>query len=144
MADHTYETIVLSTPEQVWNALTDGELTQQYYFGTRVESDWTKGSPVRYYGYDGQIALDGEILEIEPAQRLVTTFVPNWVPGAGSSQLSWEIQSLGPVSHIKLVHSGIDDATFEAGQMHLGWVFGLASLKSLLENGQALPNIFGG
>ena len=144
MANHIYETVVLATPEQVWNALTDGELTQQYYFGTRVESDWKAGTPIRYIGYDGQVALDGEILEIAPAERLVTTFVPNWVPGATSSKLSWEIQSLGPVNHIKLVHSEVDEATFEAGQMHLGWVFGLDSLKSLLETGKALPNIFGG
>lgn len=144
MGTHTYEIIVRSTPEQIWQALTDGNLTQRYYFNTRVESDWKTGSAIRYRGPSGSIDLDGEILEIDPQSRLTTTFKPNWIPNGGGtpSKLTWQIQSMGPVSNITLIHSDIDDATFEAGQMHMGWVYGLSSLKSLLETGEGLPDIF--
>lgn len=77
---HVYETVVRAMPEQVWQALTTPDLTQKYYFGCRVESDWQEGSPCRYYGAQGAVNLDGKILEITPQQRLVTTFEPKWVP----------------------------------------------------------------
>jgi uncharacterized protein YndB with AHSA1/START domain len=145
-ADHVYEIVIRSTPDQVWQALTDGEFTQRYYFNTRVESDWQPGSLCRYYDPKGNVSLEGEILEIEPQRSLKTTFKPMWVPqseGGQLSTLSWEIQALGPVSSVKLTHAGIDDASFQAGRMHLGWVYALSSLKSLLETGEPLPNIFG-
>jgi Uncharacterized conserved protein len=142
---HVYETVIKSTPEQVWQALTDPELTQKYYFNCRVESDWQKGSACRYYGARGTVDLDGTILEIEPQHLLVTTFEPKWVPdtGASPSKLTWEIQPLRGVSLVRLTHTDIDDTSFEAGRMHLGWVYSLSSLKSLLETGKSLPNMFG-
>jgi uncharacterized protein YndB with AHSA1/START domain len=142
---HEYEIVVLSTPEAVWQALTNGEQTQKYYFGCRVESDWQVGSSCRYYGPKGGVDLDGEIIEIEPQQRLLTTFKPMWFPqkeGEKPSTLTWQIIPLGPTSQIKLTHSDVDDAAFEAGRMHMGWVYCLSSLKTLLETGESLPNIF--
>jgi len=141
---HQYEIFIRSDPERVWRALTDGELTQKYYFNTRVESDWQVGSPVRYYGPKGGVDLEGEILEIEPGNRLVMTFNPKWLPDpvADPSTLRWEVTALAGISQVTLVHSDVDEASFEAGQMHLGWVYGLSSLKSLLEVGDGLPDIF--
>lgn len=142
---HEYEIVVRSTPEAIWQALTTGEQTQKYYFGCRVESDWRVGSACRYYGPKGSVDLDGEVIEIEPQQRLLTTFKPKWFPqleGSQPSTLAWEIIPMGPASEVKLTHANIDDATFEAGQMHMGWVYCLSSLKSLLETGEGLPDIF--
>jgi len=91
------------------------------------------------------VDLDGEIIEIEPQRHLLTTFDPKWFPpveDAQPSTLNWQIIPVGPTTEVKLIHADIDDATFEAGQMHLGWVYCLSSLKSLLETGEPLPNIF--
>jgi uncharacterized protein YndB with AHSA1/START domain len=143
---HVYEAMVASSPEKVWKALTDGEQTQQYYFGTRVESDWTVGSSFRYYNPDNSLSSEGVIVEIEPQALLKTTWKPVWLESGGeSSTVSWEIQSLGSSTLVKLTHAGIDDATFEQAQMSVGWVYVLSSLKSLLETGSALPvpEIFG-
>src|SRR6266700_2174805 len=129
-SSHVYEIVIRSTPEHIWQALTDGGITQKYYFNCRVESDWKQGSPVRYYGPKGTVDLDGEIIEIVPQQRLVTTFKPKWFPQTTEhpSTLSWEIQPMQVVTQVKLTHSDIDDASFEAGQMHLGWIYCLSSL----------------
>jgi len=145
ISTHQYEIIVNSSPLAVWQALTEGEQTQKYYFGCRVESDWQRGSACRYYGPGGSVDLDGEIIEIEPQRHLLTTFDPKWFPpveDAQPSTLNWQIIPVGPTTEVKLIHADIDDATFEAGQMHLGWVYCLSSLKSLLETGEPLPNIF--
>src|SRR5919202_949788 len=96
-----YETDIRATPERVWQALTDPELTRQYYFNTRVESDWTPGSPIRYRNPQGGVDLEGEVLEVDPPRRLVTTFRPAWAPdmaGAPPSTLTWEIIPGGETS----------------------------------------------
>ncbi len=144
-SDHVYEIIVRTSPESVWKALTDSEETQKYYFHTRVESDWTVGSPYRGYDQQGGVSSEGEIVEIEPQSHLKTTFKPMWIPTNGSepSTVSWDLQPLGPTTLLKLTHAGIDNATFEAAQMGAGWVYVLSSLKSLLETDEALPDIFG-
>lgn len=143
MSDHIYETIVLGDADKVWQALTDGAQTQKYFFHTRVESDWKVGSTYRSYDLQGALSTDGEVVAIEPGSHLKTTWKPVWLDGASPSTVSWDIQPLGPATLLKVTHSDIDDATFEAGQMGPGWVYVLSSLKSLLETGEALPDIFG-
>jgi uncharacterized protein YndB with AHSA1/START domain len=41
-----YVTYIATSPEALWRALTDGTFTRQYWFGTRVESDWRPGARV--------------------------------------------------------------------------------------------------
>jgi uncharacterized protein YndB with AHSA1/START domain len=137
----TYSVYVGATPERVWQALTDGDLTQQYYWNTRVESDWRPESTVLYRNAQGGIDVKGRILEIERPKRLVTTFEPTWAPevqGADPSTLSWTITPAGDASRVTLTHAGFDQASFDAGNMDDGWVQTLSSLKSLLETGQPL------
>ncbi|GAB4199959.1 MAG: hypothetical protein OHK0022_20630 [Roseiflexaceae bacterium] len=141
---HVYEIFIRTTPDRVWQALTDGAITQQYYFNTRVESDWKQGATVSYYGPHGTVDLDGEILEIEPNSQLMMTFNPKWFPSNGLplSTLKWNLQPMYDLTHVTLTHADIDDQSFEAGHMHTGWVYCLSSLKSLSETGTGLPDIF--
>jgi uncharacterized protein YndB with AHSA1/START domain len=141
---HVYEIMINSTPEEIWRALTDGELTQKYYFGSRIESDWKAGSTYRSYGPTGDIDSEGDVITVESPRSLVTTFKPMWIPEGTASTTTWEIEPVGPVTLVKLTHSDIDDASFEAAQFHTGWIFVLSSLKTLLETGEGLPNIMAG
>ena len=61
---------------KVWDALTKPALIKQYLFGTEGTTDWKVGSPISYKGeWQGKPYEDkGEILEIEPGKRLVSTF----------------------------------------------------------------------
>ncbi len=67
---------IKASSDKVWEALTKPEMIKQYLFGTEVESDWTVGSPITYRGvWEGKEYEDkGEILEIEPGKKLVTTY----------------------------------------------------------------------
>jgi uncharacterized protein YndB with AHSA1/START domain len=138
---HVYEIIIDATPETVWKAITDGEQTQKYYFDGRVESDWKAGSTYHYYGPDGSVISDGNIVEIEAQSHLKTTWRPAWLGDAPASTVIWDVQSVGPVTLLKLTHTDVDDATFEEAQFHVGWIFVISSMKSLLETGKALPSI---
>src|SRR3954449_9131471 len=69
--DHVYAIYIKAAPDRVWRAITDGDDTMSYYFGTRVASDWTPGAPITYAYPDGRVAADGSIVSIE-APRAVT------------------------------------------------------------------------
>jgi len=144
MADtrtHIFEIYIRTTPERLWQALTDGELTRQYYFGYCVASDWLRGSPYHYDAADGTLCIEGEILEADPPHRLIQTFRPIWTPGAASEQSStvtWDIEPVGAACKLTLVHEGLDLASPRTRDIVAGWARVLSGLKTLLETGVSL------
>ena len=62
---HVYEILIETSPEKLWQALTDPQMTKQYFYGTEVVSDWNVGGEIRYVGHDGNEMLYCEILEID-------------------------------------------------------------------------------
>lgn len=144
MADtrtHVFEIYIRTTPDRLWQALTDGDLTRQYYFGYRVASDWLPGSPYHYDAADGTLCIEGEILEAEPPRRLIQTFQPIWTPGAASEQSStvtWDIEPVGAACKLTLVHEGLDLASPRTRDIVAGWARVLSGLKTLLETGESL------
>ena len=94
--DHVYSVYIKAEPERVWRAITDGDETARYYYGTRVASDWTAGAPLAYTYPDGSIAADGIVVEVEPGRRVVMTFHPRWDPGIeaeGPVRMTWEVEA---------------------------------------------------
>src|SRR4029079_2492298 len=72
--DHVYSIYINASPERIWRALTDGEDTVRYYYGTRVVSDWRVGSHIRYDYPDGTVAADGEVIAVDPPPRRGISF----------------------------------------------------------------------
>jgi uncharacterized protein YndB with AHSA1/START domain/DNA-binding transcriptional ArsR family regulator len=136
---HVYQIYIQATPEQVWQALTDPELTAQYYFGTRIDSDFQSGSPYVYRNADGSPMLDGAIVESDPPRRLVMTFRPLWVgDDPPVSRVTWEITPHESQSKLALVHEGIDlDSDLGRGVQD-GWTQIMSALKTVLER-QPVP-----
>jgi len=131
-----YEIDIRATPDRTWQSLTDPELTEQYYFGTRVECDWKQGSTVRYRDAQGNTALQGKVLEVDAPRRLVTTFEPKWAPqatGVDPSAVSWEILPSEEGSKLTLTHRGLDPTSPIAEEIHNAWMPTLSRLKALLE-----------
>ena len=48
--EKVFEIYIRTTPERLWEAITDPEIRSKYNFGARVQSDWTPGGALR----DGQ------------------------------------------------------------------------------------------
>ncbi|CAA9578834.1 MAG: Transcriptional regulator, ArsR family [uncultured Thermomicrobiales bacterium] len=142
---HVYRVFIRTTPERLWQALTDGELTRHYYFGSRAESDWRPGSPYAYRTPDGIGLIEGEVLEADPPRRLVTTFRPAWGPetdGAPTTTVRWEIEPVGAACQLTVVHEGLDIGTPLGRGMNDGWARILSGLKTFLETGD--PLVIGG
>jgi uncharacterized protein YndB with AHSA1/START domain/DNA-binding transcriptional ArsR family regulator len=138
---HVFQIFIRTTSEQLWQALTDSALTQQYFFDSRVESTWTPGAPYRLYNPNGEMTAEGEVLEIDPPRRLVTTFRPLWRPdeeGNLHSKVTWEIEPMGAVCKLTLIHEDFDPESALMQRMKEGWARSLSSLKTLLETGEPL------
>lgn len=137
---HVYEVSIRTTPERLWQALTDGSLTQQYYFGTRVEGITEAGGEYRYLGEGDFVMLSGKVLEADPPHRLVTTFEPHWGEGEGhSSKVTFTITPDGELCTLSLVHEGLTPGDGISEGVVDGWTQIFSGLKTLLETGSAVP-----
>lgn len=135
-----YVTYIQSTPEKVWHALTDADLTAQYWDHSNI-SDWQVGSRWEHQRTDGSGIADvvGTVLEAVPPRRLVITFAdPAEVPPDDPSQVTFDIEPYGEIVRLTVTHEKLaDQADYDA--VSAGWPAVLANLKSLLETGHVLP-----
>ena len=140
--DHVYSVLIRATPDRVWRAITDGVETERYYYGTRVDSDWSLGGRVVYSYADGSVAADGEVLEIEPERRVLMSFHARWSPeieAEGPVRMSWEIEPAGDgVSKLTVVTSGMVAGGVVQGEFAGGIVHIVSGLKTYLETGEPL------
>jgi uncharacterized protein YndB with AHSA1/START domain/DNA-binding transcriptional ArsR family regulator len=139
---HVYHIFIQTTPEKLWQALTDGTITPQYYFGTEVKSTWESDADYSYHYADGGDAMvKGTIVEIDPPRKLVQTFIPAWYDKADAdnpSTVIWEIEPMGDACRLTLTHLNLDPATAPAEGIKQGWSQILSGLKTLLETGKPL------
>ena len=141
MTKHVLEVYIRTTPEKLWQALTDGSFTEKYYYGTRAESDWKAGSEYRYLTPDGNAMVNGRIIESKPPNKLVTTFNPHWDERIGNvpeSTVTFEITQLGEACKLTLIHSDLIPGHMVTEGVYRGWQEILSGLKTLLETGEPL------
>lgn len=134
---------IATTPQQTWEALTNGDFTEQYFFGRRMESDWKSGSSWKLMMADGRIDCQGKVLESDPPRRLALTWHVEWIEDMRrlpEAVVTFEIDGLGGVVRLTVSEfhpKGIDEKYVEGGRR--GWPIILSGLKSLLETGRPLP-----
>ncbi|RPJ60220.1 MAG: ATPase [Acidobacteria bacterium] len=142
--EFVYVTYIATTPEKVWAALTQGEFTKKYWYGRRIESDWTVGSAVRFFDRDTQDLTDsGVVLECDPPRHLVYSFRCEFLPEAraqGYSRVSFTIESHEGMVKLTLVHDQLPTEQ-AAADFREGWSPILSSLKTFLETGKPLPQL---
>lgn len=135
-----FEIYIRTTPEQLWEAITDPAIRAKYHFGAGVESDWTPGSryALTHPEADSPLAV-GENLVVDPPYRLVQSMHTLWSEEAereGTSRVTWEIEPVGDSCRLTVTHDQLsDDAPPE---LYGGWPMILSGLKTWLETGQTL------
>jgi uncharacterized protein YndB with AHSA1/START domain len=135
-----FEIYIKTTPERLWQAITDTEMRRKYTFGAVVTSDWTPGSRYEGVGFGLEAPIfEGENLEVDPPRRLVQSFRALWgedVKSEGTSRVTWEIEPIGDSCRLTVIHDQLrEDAN---GQIYGGWPMILSGLKTLLETGEIL------
>ena len=135
-----YTTYIETSAEKLWHALTNGDFTERYWFGHRITSDWKVGSPYRFAN-QGTTTVEGEVLVSEPLRRLAYSWNnrKEEAKGEGTSRVTFDLEPRGKVIKLTVTHDelGEDGKTFR--DISGGWPLVIASLKSMLETGQALP-----
>ena len=152
-----YSVYIKASPEAIWDAITKPEFSERFGYGGRGEYDLQPGG--RYIAYTSQamrdngapnVAIEGEVLEVDPPRRLVQTWqmvMDDTMTNEGSTRLTYEItQPREGFSKLTVVHELEGKPTLSllmSGAMEEqgaggGWPFVLSSLKTLLETGESV------
>jgi DNA-binding transcriptional ArsR family regulator len=136
--EKVFEIYIKTTPEQLWEAITDGETRSKYNFGVRVVSDFAPGS--RFEMRAGDMLLgEGENIEVDPPNKLVqraTMFFSEETKNEGDTRITWEIEPVGDSCHLTLTHDELREGATDL--LYGGWPMILSGLKTWLETGELL------
>ena len=137
--EKVYEIYIRTTPERLWEAITDGEIRAKYNFGAGCRSDWKPGSRMEMGHPGGGLLGEGEVLEAEPPKRLVHTMTALWgedVKAEGASRVTWEIEQIEDSCRLTVTHDQLREGA--NSQLYGGWPMILSGLKTWLETGDSL------
>jgi uncharacterized protein YndB with AHSA1/START domain/DNA-binding transcriptional ArsR family regulator len=153
--EFVYTTFINTTPERLWQALTDPAFTSRYW-GVTFESDWQVGSEMVWVPNGARIVDPAQVvLESDPYRRLAYTwhsFTPEFAKAyeidpaevaklaeEPRTKVSFELEPHGAVVKLTVVHDGFAPGSSLLDSVGGGWSELLSSLKTLLETGEPLP-----
>jgi uncharacterized protein YndB with AHSA1/START domain len=140
-----YVTYVSTSPEKLWNALIDPAMTARYWQHDNV-SDWKPGSAWEHRRCDGKGTVDlvGTVVESSPPRRLVLTWAFPADQGREDqhSRVTFELEPLRGVVRLTVTHDRLEPDSEMLDGITEGWPKVLSSLKSLLEVGKPLPELW--
>jgi uncharacterized protein YndB with AHSA1/START domain len=138
--EKVYEIYIRTTPERLWEAITDPEIRSKYNFGAGATSDWKVGSRIELGVPSAGMELgEGEVLEADPPHRLVHTMRALWsdeVKSEGTSRVTWEIKQIQDSCCLTVTHDQMREGAND--QIYGGWPMILSGLKTWLESGELL------
>jgi uncharacterized protein YndB with AHSA1/START domain len=140
---YDYQIHINASPDEVWRALSDGDMTRHYAFGTRFEGSLTKGAPYAFLTDEAVKCVHGEILDVKLNERLVMSWSAHWdaaVDKDPPSRVTYDLESTSPnTTCLRLTHDQFDGETATYASSVSSWPLMLSSLKTLVESGKALP-----
>jgi uncharacterized protein YndB with AHSA1/START domain len=135
-----YQLFIKASPERIWDALVDPEVTSKYFYGSRISI--TPEGRISTSPDGSQNWGNSEVLEWDPPRKLVHGWRALYDPELaveGTSRVTWELEPQdGGFTKLTLVHDQLEDAPKTAESVAGGWMFVLSGLKTLLETGETL------
>ncbi len=136
--EKVFEIYIKTTPERLWEAITDGEIRRKYNFGVGIESEFTPGS--RFEMRSGDLLLgEGENVEVDPPRKLVQHATMQFSDAAkaeGVTRITWDIEPVGDSCRLTLTHDELREGA--TNELYGGWPMILSGLKTWLETGELL------
>ncbi len=138
-----YVTYIRATPERIFQALTDPEQNKAFWEGYSQRSGWKVGDDYAVVSPRGRVCDSGKVLASDPPRRLQVSWthqVHEAMKAEGESVATFELEPVNAnVTKLTLTHViGIAPPSKFIEGVSSGWPSILASLKSLLETGEAL------
>jgi len=154
--EFVYKTYIGTTPEKLWQALTDPAFTRIWWRATVQETDWGVGSTMTWLNHGVTIAdPEQTVLEYDPYRRLSYTwhtFTPELIDALDldeesvaalrdepRSKVTFAIEPMGEKVKLTVTHDGFQPGSRVVQMVNEGWPFFLSDLKSMLETGEILP-----
>ena len=151
--EFVYTIYIHTTPERLWQALTDPTFSRRY-LGHGIESDWKVGSTYAWVEEGFEIEHPEQvILEYEPYRRLAFTF-HTFVPelkvfglseetiqraaAERRSRVAFELEPQGDQVKLTVIHDGFDPGSVVEQMIGTGWPSKISNLKSFLEQSPAV------
>jgi len=137
-----YVTYIATTPEKLWQALTDGDINAKYWSGYRMKSEWKVGAKVEILMPDGRVGDTGIVLECDRPRRLSFSWHVEHheeMRKEPESRATFVLVPVGKVVKLTLIHDQFEAGSLVYQGIQDGWPMILSSLKSLLETGAPLP-----
>jgi len=139
-ATQVYQVFIKASPEEIWEAITQPEFTERYFYGARIENTAERH---RSLGPDGSDWADSPTFEYDPPRRLVHGWRSLYDPELAEedeSRVTWEIEPQeGGYSLLTVTHDQLEGAPKTAESVSgPGWMMVLSGLKTLLETGEPL------
>ena len=141
-----YVIYISSTAEKVWDALTNGEMSRQYWSNHKNSSDWKVGSQWKHEDAADSTIVDvtGTILESVRPHRLSFTWSSpdDALDGSKLSRVHFDIDEDDGMVRVILTHDQLPPNSGLAEGIAEGWPLVLSSLKTFLETGKPMPEIW--
>jgi uncharacterized protein YndB with AHSA1/START domain/DNA-binding MarR family transcriptional regulator len=139
--ERVFEIYIRTSPERLWEAITDGEIRAKYNFGVRVGSDWSPGARLEmsHPNVPGGLLGEGEVLSADPPRQLVHSLRALWgedVKAEGTSRVTWDIEQIDDSCRLTVTHDQLREGAND--QLYGGWPMILSGLKTWLETGEQL------
>ncbi len=137
-----YKTIIQTSQNKLWEALINPDITQHYFFGLRVNTDWQTGSDISYSNESEEAIIQGKILLCEPKQKISYTFKGHKNDTGNmdaDSRVTFEIEELSSnACQLTVVHDEFPSENTTYQNVGNGWPTILSGLKTYLETGKPL------
>jgi DNA-binding transcriptional ArsR family regulator/uncharacterized protein YndB with AHSA1/START domain len=154
-----YTTYIKTTPQQLWDALTNPAFTKRYW-DMEFVTDWKPGSHMTWKHKD--VVLDDPaqvVVEAEPFTRLSYTWhtmTPEFAEHVGidaatiadlteetrtqRSKATFEIEDMDGKCKLTVVHDDFPPDSIMLRMVSTGWPAVISSLKTLLETGHLIDD----
>ena len=137
--EFVYVIYIASTPEKVFEALTDAEASKHYWHDNYVDSDWKVGAPFALRLARHENDVTGEILEYAPPRRLAYSFrAHDGSDGGKPSRVTFELERQKDQVRLTMIHDRFEPGSPLLEKVSAGWPLVLSSLKSYVECGKVL------
>ena len=154
LTEFVYVTYIKTTPERLWQALTDPAFTIRYW-GVELTSDWKVGSTIKWQYKSATMADPTQTVLVADVDRRLSynwhAITPEFAELIGSSpeeaaalraeqrsNVTFDIEPIGDLVKLTVTHGGFEPGSAILPGISQGWPTILASLKSLLETGEEL------
>jgi uncharacterized protein YndB with AHSA1/START domain len=131
-----YVTSIRTTPAKLWEALTEPDFIQQYWFGCRNTSTWKEGDPIESRTPEGELAWKGTILKSLPEKEVIFTF--DHLAEEPPSTVIFKIEQPGDgpdTVRLTIIHQDFAEVSAIRDRVSNGWPSIVEGIKSLLETG---------